>query len=43
MFDLSRILKIRVLGIPGQSFLGSPINNNDKQRGGDLKQRVSGG
>jgi len=33
MFDLSRILRIRVLGIPGRwSFGGNPLNNNDKER-----------
>jgi len=45
MFDLSRILRIRVLGIPESSFHDNPLNNNDEWRGGDLKQtiRVSGG
>jgi len=34
MFDLSRILRIRVLGIPEGSFDDSPLNNNDlNQRG----------
>jgi len=32
MFDLSRISRNRVLGIPGCSFDDSPLNNNDKQR-----------
>jgi hypothetical protein len=32
MFDLSTILKIRVLGIPERSFDNNLLNNNDKQR-----------
>jgi len=32
MFDLSRISRIMVLGIPGQSFDDNHVNNNDKQR-----------
>jgi len=32
MFDLSSILRIRVLEIPERSFDNSPLNNRDKQR-----------
>jgi len=39
MFDLSRILRIRE--ISGLSFHHNSFNNNDKQRGGDLKQRAT--
>jgi len=42
MFDLSRILlRISILGIPGSSFRDNPLNNNDKYRGGDLKQTTT--
>ena len=48
MFDLSRILRISVLGIPGWSFDdNNSLNNNDKQREEvmiwNTQNRVSGG
>jgi len=43
MFDLSKILRIKVLGIPDQSFHGSPLNSNNKQREiSETNNKVSG-
>ena len=38
MFDLSRILRIRVLGIPGDEALVAALSTTTIKRGGDLKQ-----